>query len=112
VTDFEKAQRRVIHDCRCEISEVHRCHGGVLIAADGISGVLRPPGSKYATDEHCVYCGVPCPPAGKAHRYYLKLYALDRVLELQPGATKKEIECARENHTLAQGQLMGTYKRK
>jgi Raf kinase inhibitor-like YbhB/YbcL family protein len=61
--------------------------------------------------KHLGYGG-PCPPGGKAHRYYLKLYALDRVLELKPGATKKEVESAMEKHILAQGQLMGTYKRK
>ena len=50
--------------------------------------------------------------AGKPHRYFFKLYALDRLLDLKPGATKKELERAIEKHTLAQGQLMGIYKRK
>ena len=72
-----------------------------------------PGGAKQGLNDfkHLGYGG-PCPPAGKAHRYYLKLYALDRVLELKPGATKKDIERAMEKHTLAEGQLMGTYKRK
>jgi Raf kinase inhibitor-like YbhB/YbcL family protein len=56
--------------------------------------------------------GGPCPPPGKAHRYYFKLYALDTVLDLKPGATKKDVERAMEKHVLAQAQLMGTYKRK
>lgn len=56
--------------------------------------------------------GGPCPPPGKPHRYFFKLYALDRPLELKPGATKKEVEQAMEKHILAQGQLMGTYQRK
>jgi phosphatidylethanolamine-binding protein (PEBP) family uncharacterized protein len=34
------------------------------------------------------------------------------MLELKPGATKKEVERAMEKHILAQGQLMGTYQRK
>jgi len=55
--------------------------------------------------------GGPCPPPGKPHRYFFKLYALDTVLELKPGATKKDIERAMEKHILAQGQLMGTYQR-
>lgn len=60
--------------------------------------------------KHLGYGG-PCPPPGKAHRYFFKLYALDAPLELKPGASKKDIEHAMEKHILAQGQLMGTYKR-
>jgi Raf kinase inhibitor-like YbhB/YbcL family protein len=56
--------------------------------------------------------GGPCPPQGKPHRYFFKLYALDTLLELKLGASKKDVERAMENHVLAQGQLMGTYKRK
>jgi Raf kinase inhibitor-like YbhB/YbcL family protein len=56
--------------------------------------------------------GGPCPPPGNPHRYFFKLYALDAVLDLKPGATKKEVERAMEGHVIAQGQLMGTYQRK
>jgi Raf kinase inhibitor-like YbhB/YbcL family protein len=56
--------------------------------------------------------GGPCPPPGKPHRYFFKLYALDTVLDLKPGATKKQVETAMEKHILAEGQLMGTYQRK
>jgi Raf kinase inhibitor-like YbhB/YbcL family protein len=56
--------------------------------------------------------GGPCPPHGKPHRYYFKLYALDGALELKPGATKKDVERAMEKHLLAHAQLMGTYQRK
>jgi Raf kinase inhibitor-like YbhB/YbcL family protein len=56
--------------------------------------------------------GGPCPPAGKPHRYFFKLYALDKVLDLKPGATKKDVERAMEKHIISQGQLIGTYKRK
>lgn len=61
--------------------------------------------------KHLGYGG-PCPPAGKPHRYFFKLYALDRLLDLKPGATKKQVEQALEKHTIAQGHLMGTYQRK
>ncbi|HXK94902.1 MAG TPA: YbhB/YbcL family Raf kinase inhibitor-like protein [bacterium] len=54
--------------------------------------------------------GGPCPPGG-THRYYFKLYALDTKLDLQPGATKPQVEKAMRGHILAQGQLMGKYKR-
>jgi Raf kinase inhibitor-like YbhB/YbcL family protein len=56
--------------------------------------------------------GGPCPPRGKAHRYYFRLYALDAELSLKPGATKQDLLRAMEGHILAQGQLMGTYQRK
>ena len=56
--------------------------------------------------------GGPCPPSGKPHRYFFKLYALDALLDLKPGATKKDLERAMEKHILAQAQLMGTYQRK
>jgi Raf kinase inhibitor-like YbhB/YbcL family protein len=54
--------------------------------------------------------GGPCPPSG-THRYYFKLYALDKTLDLGPGAAKAEVERAMQGHILAQGQLMGRYKR-
>jgi len=53
----------------------------------------------------------PCPPRGKAHRYYFKLYALDTILGLKPGASKADVEKAMVGHILAQGQLMGKYGR-
>lgn len=55
--------------------------------------------------------GGPCPPPGKPHRYYFKLYALDTELYLQSGATKADIEKAMQGHILAEGQLMGEYGR-
>ncbi len=54
--------------------------------------------------------GGPCPPGG-THRYYFKLYALDTVLGFPAGATKAELLKAMEGHILAQGQVMGRYKR-
>jgi len=55
--------------------------------------------------------GGPCPPAGKAHRYFFKVYALDAVLALKGKAGKEELVAAMRGHILAQGQLMGTFKR-
>ena len=56
--------------------------------------------------------GGPCPPSGKPHRYFFKLYALDTVLNLKPGLTKKELLKVTNGHVLAEGQLLGTYQRK
>ncbi len=55
--------------------------------------------------------GGPSPPSG-THRYYFKLYALDTILDLGPGATKKQVEAAMQEHILAQAQLMGRYARR
>ncbi len=54
--------------------------------------------------------GGPCPPGG-THRYFFKIYALDAPVELSAGATKAELLGAMEGHILAQGQLMGKYRR-
>lgn len=54
----------------------------------------------------------PCPPAGKAHRYFFKLYALDSILKLEPGITKDDLLKSIEGHILAEAQLIGLYKRK
>ena len=55
--------------------------------------------------------GGPCPPPGKPHRYFFKLYALDSKLNLKPGARKPEVEAAMKGHVLAQAELMGKYGR-
>jgi Raf kinase inhibitor-like YbhB/YbcL family protein len=55
--------------------------------------------------------GGPCPPKGSAHRYFFKLYALDSLLNLKPGASKREVEKVMQSHILAQGQLVGKYAR-
>jgi Raf kinase inhibitor-like YbhB/YbcL family protein len=53
----------------------------------------------------------PCPPRGKPHRYYFRVYGLDRMLDLNPGATRKELESAMKGHILQQGEAMATYQR-
>ena len=54
--------------------------------------------------------GGPFPPGG-THRYYFKIYALDNELPQEPGITKAELLKAMKGHILAEGQLMGKYKR-
>jgi Raf kinase inhibitor-like YbhB/YbcL family protein len=53
----------------------------------------------------------PCPPAGKPHRYYFKLFALDGKLDLKDDTGKKQLEAAMKGHVLAQAEWMGRYKR-
>ena len=61
------------------------------------------------TDRNFGYDG-PCPPGG-THRYYFKLYALDTMLILKPGATKEELLKAMKGHVLTEAQVMGKFKR-
>ena len=56
--------------------------------------------------------GGPCPPAGHGvHRYYFKVYALDEMLDLEPGPSKAELLEAMEGHILAKGSIKGLYER-
>lgn len=69
-------------------------------------------GEPGSTDFGKTGYGGPCPPPGKPHRYYFKLYALDGPLSLRRGASKADVERAMEGHVLASAQLMGTYARR
>ena len=53
--------------------------------------------------------GGPCPPIGR-HRYFHKLYALDKTLDLR-SATKSQVERAMQGHVLANAELSGTYQK-
>lgn len=55
--------------------------------------------------------GGPCPPRGRPHRYYFKVYALSAQLQLEEGASKAQVEKAMGGLILAQGSLMGRYSR-
>ncbi len=63
------------------------------------------------TDFKRVGYGGPCPPPGKPHRYYFKLYALDAALNLKPRATKSQVLETCKGHVLAEAQLMGRFGR-
>ena len=54
--------------------------------------------------------GGPCPPSG-THRYFFKVYALDIELDLDAGSKKKDVENAMRGHVLAEGELLGLYRR-
>ncbi len=62
------------------------------------------------TDFGRIGYGGPCPPSG-THRYFFKIYALDAEVDLVAGAGKRDLLRAMEGHILAQGQLIGKYKR-
>jgi Raf kinase inhibitor-like YbhB/YbcL family protein len=55
--------------------------------------------------------GGPCPPPGRPHRYFFRLYAVDARLDLKPGSARSELESAMKPHVVAQAEWMGMFKR-
>lgn len=55
--------------------------------------------------------GGPCPPAGNAHHYHFRLFALDTMLQLEPGASRAQVEAGMKGHVLGEGELVATFKR-
>jgi len=55
--------------------------------------------------------GGPCPPSG-THRYFFKLYALDKEIGLDSSADKTQLLEAMQGHILARGELIGRYQRR
>lgn len=53
----------------------------------------------------------PCPPRGSVHRYFFKLYALSKSLNISAGVKKSDVLKAMEGSVLASAQLVGTYSR-
>ena len=56
----------------------------------------------------------PCPPHGHGvHKYFFKLYALDKSLEqLEEGISKKDLLKAMNGHIIEEADLIGKYERK
>lgn len=68
-------------------------------------------GSQGINDFGTIGYGGPCPPPGKPHRYFFKIYALDKNLALPAGEAEIEIERNMRTHILATGELIGIYGR-
>ncbi len=53
----------------------------------------------------------PRPPVGDPpHHYHFQVFALDRELDVPPGAERDEVLQAMSGHVLAAGELVGTYE--
>lgn len=55
--------------------------------------------------------GGPCPPPGTRHHYHFRFYALDTRLELESGATRKQVTQAMDGHVLDETDYIGTFER-
>ncbi|MBU1112783.1 MAG: YbhB/YbcL family Raf kinase inhibitor-like protein [Candidatus Omnitrophica bacterium] len=68
------------------------------------------PGKQGINDSGSKDYGGPCPPSG-THRYFFKVYALDRELNLKEGVNKVELEKSMQGHILDKAELIGLYKK-
>lgn len=79
--------------------------------AEGVTEKNLPAGTlQGVNDWHRTSYGGPCPPIGM-HRYYFKLYALDRTLPDLKKPTKAVLEKAMQGHVLDQSSMVGMYRR-
>jgi Raf kinase inhibitor-like YbhB/YbcL family protein len=104
--DPAKPQRVYVHWVVYNISD-----STTRIAENAARSGLLPHGALPGTNDWGKETyGGPCPPIGR-HRYFFKLYALDRALELRK-PTKAELEKAMEGHILGVAEVVGTYEKK
>ncbi|HXG52609.1 MAG TPA: YbhB/YbcL family Raf kinase inhibitor-like protein [candidate division Zixibacteria bacterium] len=94
----------VVYDLPPETGEL----GEALAAVDTLPNGAR----QGINDFRKVGYGGPCPPPGPAHRYFFRLYALDKPTGLGPRATRQQVLNAIKGHVLAEATLMGRYQRK
>ncbi|QNE32943.1 YbhB/YbcL family Raf kinase inhibitor-like protein [Sphingomonas sp. NBWT7] len=81
------------------LQERDRLNGGAL------EGVMQ-----GATSRGTVGWYGPRPPKGdRPHRYHFQVLALDRQLDLPPGATRDQLLAAAAGHVVTTGDLVGTY---
>jgi len=79
--------------------------------AENATTSTLPPGTKEGlNDWKKTGYGGPCPPIGR-HRYFFKLYALDKVLPDLGEPKKKQLEMALQDHIINRAELIGTYQR-
>jgi Raf kinase inhibitor-like YbhB/YbcL family protein len=56
------------------------------------------------------YAG-PCPPSGKPHRYFFRIFGLDDMLDLPGGASVADLQEAMQGHVLQRAEAVATFGR-
>ncbi len=49
----------------------------------------------------------PCPTG--SHKYYFRVYAMDKILELEEGVKRADLDSAMSGHIIAKGEFFGVY---
>jgi hypothetical protein len=80
---------------------------------EGVSKIDELPGGERQgrNDFRKIGYNGPCPPPGKPHCYFFKLYALSGKLNLKPGVSKQEVERAMEGLIQGKTEWVGKYRR-
>jgi Raf kinase inhibitor-like YbhB/YbcL family protein len=85
----------------------------VTSLAEGVNKIDELPGGERQgrNDFRKIGYNGPCPPPGKPHRYFFKIYALKAKLDLKPGASRQEVEQGMKSLVLDHAEWMGKYGR-
>jgi Raf kinase inhibitor-like YbhB/YbcL family protein len=113
-----KSLALIVHDPDAPVGDfTHWLLYGVASSVSELSeNVAKSPevagvGRQGTNDFRKIGYGGPCPPPGKPHRYFFRVYALDTELSLAAGADRAAVEAAMRGHVIAQGELMGKFAR-
>jgi Raf kinase inhibitor-like YbhB/YbcL family protein len=99
-----------IHWCVYGITNsVTQLQEGLSQDTDFLASILARQGKN--TSGSLGYIGPLPPKKDNWHRYYFRLYALDREITLPEGATADELRDEMKGHILGEGTLMGRYRR-
>jgi len=94
---------------------IYNMGSGARGLPEGVDKTERPDdgaiGAQGRNDFGDIGYGGPCPPAEDAHSYDFRLYAIDGLIDLGPGASKEELLVAIEGRMLAVATMIGTYER-
>jgi Raf kinase inhibitor-like YbhB/YbcL family protein len=107
VTDPDAPGGTFIHWVACNIPPGTR---GIPAGAPG-KGVLPAGSVEGMNDMGRPGYGGPCPPKGKPHHYHFTVYALDSAINLTGKRDGRMLAGALAGHILAQGELVGIYRR-